>query len=240
MEEQRKKESRTLNNTLDFKKVLQDKMVELLEKPMLNEKGKAPLPFLPNEKGFCNTTAVKNAITGHEFKGLSQIVAKTYLHERGQDTDNILTFSQAYNAGTGVKAGERGFTMPFYNQKENKMVLTRYFSTSQVVNKEKLPYISQNQKKAFETVNSSKPSQYLASYLNCIQKGIGFKVKPEIASQFKEEFLKEIKADRKNLLKICNEASKIVYSKTEKHKEKTKEKELTKTKTVEHVTGIDR
>lgn len=230
-----------VKDTVPVTRIISDKMLELLEKPMLDEHGKAPVPFLPDKNGFCDTKAVKNAVTGWELSGLQQLAAKMYLHERGQGNDNVMTFQEAKTCNTGVRAGERGFYIPAYNPKTNKMFTVRYFSESQVWNKEKLPYVKTNEMRGepmTEEMESAEPAKYLGNYLKCVRNGRAFKPTPEVAAKFRENLTKELKTNRGNLLKIANEAAKI--ARPPKAQEKSQEKAKTKTRSQERVAELSR
>lgn len=227
-------------NTVNVVKIVGDKMSDLLKKPMYDEKGRASLPFLPNKEGFCETTPVMSATNGFRFDGIQQVTAKMYLHERGQDGDNILTFVQAAKAGTAIKKGEKGFYMPGWDYKNGKLTTSRFFAESQVANKEKLPYIptkdtkpqNQIQKDNWERADQSDPVVYMTEYLRAVQDNRAFKPSFEVAEKFKNNLMLAIQERPVELFKICNEASKTLWQEKQASKELNKQTEKTQEKTM--------
>ena len=178
------------------------------------------LPFLPNENGFCNVKAVKTA-AGYELKGANQLIAKMYLHERGVDNDNILTFRQAQNAKTSIRAGEKGFYLSFYDKEKNSNTVTRYFAESQTSNPDVLPYqpVKAESKKEKHVQISSDAQDYITNYLKCVNENRVFTASPEVAAEFKENFAKELEKSPMQIFKMGDRAAKEIFIETDKGKE---------------------
>ncbi len=193
-------------------------ITELQTKHMLDLLQKGNLPFIPDKKGFCDTRAVRNALTGYEFTGLNQILAKAYLHEKGLDGQNILTFEQANKCGAGIEKDSKAFLLSFQDmdkRDENgkaKLVINHYFAASQVKRPEKLPTLEQKAPLTTKAVASpsSEPSQYLAAYLACVKTGAPFAPSAEIAAAFSQKFKKALEAAPSNMFKIGRDAQKII------------------------------
>ena len=179
------------------------------------------LPFLPNEKGYCNVKAVKTAVSGYELTGANQLIAKAFLRERGMDNDNIITYNQAADLGSPVKVGEKAFHMSFYDKNTGKNIITRYFAEGQTRNPEILPYQKTTpESRQWPLVQESADAQdYITNYLSCVRENRAFKVSPEIAQSFKENFAAELKKGPLQIYKMGNLAEKQIYIKTEKGKE---------------------
>lgn len=178
------------------------------------------LPFLPNENGFCNVKAVKTA-AGYELQGANQLVAKMYLHERGVDNDNILTFRQAQNAKTSIRAGEKGFYLSFYDKEKNGNTITRYFAESQTTNPDILPYqpVKSESKKGKHIQISSEAQDYITNYLKCVNENRPFTASPEVVAAFKENFAKELEKSPMQIFKMGDRAAKEIFIETDKGKE---------------------
>ncbi|UTY30492.1 ArdC-like ssDNA-binding domain-containing protein [Treponema putidum] len=178
------------------------------------------LPFLPNENGFCNVKAVKTA-AGYELQGANQLIAKVHLHERGMDNDNILTFRQAHNIKTSIRAGEKGFYLSFYDKEHNKNTVTRYFAESQTTNPDIVPYqsVRPESKKEKHVQLSSDAQDYITNYLKCVNENRAFTASPEIAAEFKENFAKELEKSPMQIFKMGDRAAKEIFIETDKGKE---------------------
>ncbi len=178
------------------------------------------LPFLPNEKGFCNVKAVKTT-AGYELQGANQLIAKMYLHERGMDNDNILTFRQAHNTKTSIRAGEKGFYLSFYNKEKNCNSVKRYFAESQTNNLDVLPYqpVKPESKKERHVQLSSDAQDYITNYLKCVNENRAFTAPPEVAAEFKENFAKELEKSPMQIFKMGGRAAKEIFIETDKGKE---------------------
>lgn len=178
------------------------------------------LPFIPNENGFCNVKAVKTS-AGYELQGANQLIAKMYLHERGMDNDNILTFRQAHNAKTSIRAGEKGFYLSFYDQKKGANTVTRYFAESQTNNPDILPYqpVKAESKKEKHVQISSDAQDYITNYLKCVNENRAFTASPEVAAEFKENFAKELEKSPMQIFKMGDRAAKEIFIETDKGKE---------------------
>jgi hypothetical protein len=208
-------EEKMTNQTNDRKTGVTFKPItELQTEHMLDLLEKRNLPFLPDENGFCDTRAVRNALTGYEFTGINQIFAKAYLHEKGLDGHNILTFDQANKCGAGIKKDAKAFLLSFQDmdkRDENgkaKVVINHYFADSHVKRPEKLPSlwkISIYTKDSIEP-RFSNPSKYLGAYLLSIHYGIGFTPPSELAAEFSQKFKEALQASPSNLFKIGRDA----------------------------------
>jgi len=178
------------------------------------------LPFLPNENGFCNVKSVKTA-AGYELKGANQLIAKMYLHERGVDNDNILTFRQAQNAKTSIRAGEKGFYLSFYDQEKGANTVTRYFAESQTSKPDLIPYqpVKAESKKEKHVQISSDAQDYITNYLKCVNENRAFTASPEVAAEFKENFAKELEKSPMQIFKMGDRAAKEIFIETDKGKE---------------------
>jgi hypothetical protein len=193
-------------------------ITELQSEHILDLLEKGNLPFLPDKNGLCDTRPVRNALTGYEFTGINQILAKAYLQEKGLAGQNILTFEQANKCGAGIEKGAKAFQLSFQdkeNRDENgkaKVVINHYFAASQVKRPEKLPTLEQKkqlEKKVFASP-SSEPVQYLASYLACVKTGATFTPSTEIASTFSQKFKEALETSPSNLFRIGRDAQKIL------------------------------
>lgn len=208
-------EEKMTNQTNDRKTGVTFKPItELQTEHMLDLLEKGNLPFLPDKAGFCDTRAVRNALTGYEFTGINQIFAKAYLHEKGLDGHNILTFDQANKCGAGIKKDAKAFLLSFQDmdkRDENgkaKVVINHYFADSHVKRPEKLPSlwkISIYTKDSIEP-RFSDPSKYLGCYLLSIHYGIGFTPPSELAAEFSQKFKEALQASPSNLFKIGRNA----------------------------------
>lgn len=208
-------EEKMTNQTDDRKTGVTFKPItELQTEHMLDLLEKGNLPFLPDKAGFCDTRAVRNALTGYEFTGINQIFAKAYLHEKGLDGHNILTFDQANKCGAGIKKDAKAFLLSFQDmdkRDENgkaKVVINHYFADSHVKRPEKLPSlwkISIYTKDSIEP-RFSNPSKYLGAYLLSIHYGIGFTPPSELAAEFSQKFKEALQASPSNLFKIGRDA----------------------------------
>ena len=178
------------------------------------------LPFLPNENGFCNVKAVKTS-AGYELQGANQLIAKTYLHERGMDNDNILTFRQAQKAKTSIRAGEKGFYLSFYDQEKGANTVTRYFAESQTSKPDLIPYqpVKAESKKEKHVQISSDAQDYITNYLKCVNENRVFTASPEVAAEFKENFAKELEKSPMQIFKMGDRAAKEIFIETDKGKE---------------------
>ena len=178
------------------------------------------LPFLPNENGFCNVKAVKTS-AGYELQGANQLIAKMYLHERGVDNDNILTFRQAQNAKTSIRAGEKGFYLSFYDQEKGANTVTRYFAESQTSKPDLIPYqpVKAESKKEKHVQLSSDAQDYITNYLKCVKENRAFTTSPEVAAEFKENFAKELEKSPMQIFKMGDRAAKEIFIETDKGKE---------------------
>lgn len=178
------------------------------------------LPFLPNENGFCNVKAVKTS-AGYELQGANQLIAKTYLHERGMDNDNILTFRQAQKAKTSIRAGEKGFYLSFYDQEKGANTVTRYFAESQTSKPDLIPYqpVKAESKKEKHVQISSDAQDYITNYLKCVNENRAFTASPEVAAEFKENFAKELEKSPMQIFKMGDRAAKEIFIETDKGKE---------------------
>ncbi len=178
------------------------------------------LPFLPNENGFCNVKAVKTS-AGYEPQGANQLIAKTYLHERGMDNDNILTFRQAQKAKTSIRAGEKGFYLSFYDQEKGANTVTRYFAESQTSKPDLIPYqpVKAESKKEKHVQISSDAQDYITNYLKCVNENRAFTASPEVAAEFKENFAKELEKSPMQIFKMGDRAAKEIFIETDKGKE---------------------
>lgn len=178
------------------------------------------LPFLPNENGFCNVKAVKTS-AGYELQGANQLIAKMYLHERGVDNDNILTFRQAQNAKTSIRAGEKGFYLSFYDQEKGANTVTRYFAESQTSKPDLIPYqpVKAESKKEKHVQISSDAQDYITNYLKCVNENRAFTASPEVAAEFKENFAKELEKSPMQIFKMGDRAAKEIFIETDKGKE---------------------
>lgn len=214
-------------------RIINDKMLALLNSNMITRNGTeySSLPFLPNKNGFCNVKAVKS-INGYEFQGINQLVAKMYLHERGQDNDNIGTFMNFTHYGTSIRAGEKGFILPFYDKEKNRTSAVRYFSESQASDREKLPYVPTKEEQRYGfTQESANVQEYITNYLSCVHENRAFHVSAEVADKFRQNLASEIEKDSLSLFKICNQAAKRIYEMDiASGKIKTSEKSQTKEK----------
>ena len=212
-------EEKMTNQTKDGKVRLTFKPItEIQTEHILGLLEKENLPFLPDKAGFCDTRAVRNALTGYEFTGINQILAKAYLHEKGLDGQNILTFDQANKCGAGIKKESKAFQLSFQDmdkRDENgkaKVVINHYFAASQVKRMEKLPSIEQKHPLETKVVSSpsSQPAQYLAVYLACVKTGATFAPSAEIAAAFSQKFKEALQSSPSNLFKIGRDAQKIL------------------------------
>ena len=178
------------------------------------------LPFLPNKNGFCNVKSVKTT-AGYELQGANQLIAKMYLHERGVDNDNILTFRQAQKAKTSIRAGEKGFYLSFYDKEKNSNTVTRYFAESQTSNPDVLPYqsVKDESKKEKHVQLSSDAQDYITNYLKCVKENRAFTTSPEVAAEFKENFAKELDKSPMQIFKMGDRAAKEIFIETDKGKE---------------------
>lgn len=163
-----------------------------------------PLPFLPNERGECNTRAVHDA-NGYEFRGIQQLACKVYLYERGVPNDNVCTWRQAMKNHTVIKAGERGFLVPSFDKKTNKQKVLRYFAQSQTNKKENfyVPFKASKNIMPFEQ-KSSDIKNYIENYLQCVHEHRPFIVCDDVAKEFKIKLVNEIKNDSLALFKLCS------------------------------------
>ena len=189
---------------------------------------KQNLPFLPDKNGFCDTRPVRNALTGYEFTGINQILAKAYLHEKGLDGHNILTFDQANKCGAGIEKNAKAFSLSFQDMSKRdengkaKVVINHYFATSQVKRPEKLPSIEQNtQSKEVLLPSSPEPAQYLAGYLTCVKTGAAFTPSAEIAAKFSQKFKKALQSSPSNLFKIGRDAQRWMKEKAKEVSQST-------------------
>lgn len=206
-------------------KLQTEHMLDLLEKQNL--------PFLPDKNGFCDTRAVRNALTGYEFTGINQILAKAYLHEKGLDGQNILTFDQANKCGAGIEKNAKAFLLSFQDmdkRDENgkaKVVINHYFAASQVKRPEKLPTLEQKAPLTTKAVASpsSEPSQYLAVYLACVKTGAAFTPSAEIAATFSQKFKKALQSSPSNLFKIGRDAQRWINEKAKEVSQSTERAE---------------
>ena len=208
-------EEKMTNQTNDRKTGVTFKPItELQTEHMLDLLEKGNLPFLPDKAGFCDTRAVRNAQTGYEFTGINQIFAKAYLHEKGLDGHNILTFDQANKCGAGIKKDAKAFLLSFQDmdkRDENgkaKVVINHYFADSHVKRPEKLPSlwkISIYTKDSIEP-RFSNPSKYLGCYLLSIHYGIRFTPPSELAAEFSQKVKEGLQASPSNLFKIGRDA----------------------------------
>ncbi|WP_024468073.1 ArdC-like ssDNA-binding domain-containing protein [Treponema pedis] len=176
------------------------------------------LPFLPNKNGYCNVHAVKNTKSGYEFEGANQLIAKMYLHERGLDNDNILTFSQANDLKSPVKAGEKGFSLAFFDAKKNANTIARYFAEKQTKHLDILPYQETKEPSSKSTFKqmSSDPLDYLTNYLDCVKQNRAFTADPEVAAAFKQNFAKELDKSPFRIYELGAQANKQLWCQTEK------------------------
>lgn len=207
-------EKMTLANQQKDGKLTFKPITELQTEHMLDLLEKEKLPFLPDKNGFCDTRAVRNALTGYEFTGINQILAKAYLHEKGLDGQNILTFEQANKCGAGIKKESKAFQLSFQDmdkRDENgkvKVVINHYFADSHVKRPEKLPSLGKipiYTKDSIEPRHSD-PSTYLGCYLLSIHYGIGFTPPSELAAEFSQKFKEALQASPSNLFKIGRNA----------------------------------
>lgn len=211
-------EKMTLANQQKDGKLTFKPITELQTEHMLDLLEKEKLPFLPDKNGFCDTRAVRNALTGYEFTGINQILAKAYLHEKGLDGQNILTFEQANRCGAGIKKESKAFQLSFQDMDKRdesgraKLVINHYFAASQVKRPEKLPSIEQKPSLETKVVSSpsSEPAQYLAVYLACVKTGATFAPSAEIAVAFSQKFKEALEAAPSNMFKIGRDAQKIL------------------------------
>ena len=217
------KKKAAIKNDVSPMRYLNDKMLLSLEQENDN-RGNAPLPFLPNDKGVCNVKAVKD-VNGYELTGIQQLAAKMYLHERGMDNDNICTFMQATKHRTAIKAGEKGFWLPAYDKEHNKTKAVRYFAESQTYDKEKFPYVATNPIKtnAIFKQKSSNPQDYITNYLKCVHENRPFTAEKDVVQGFKQELIESIKQEPTTLYKICNQAAKQIRESASQNKDKPKE-----------------
>lgn len=228
-----KKGSEESRKSVSVTHIINDKMLSLLGQDRSDDK--PALPFLPNKNGYCDVKAVKT-INGYELQGLNQLVAKMYLHERGQGNDNIGTFKSFTDHGTSIRQGERGFTLPFYDKEEGKQKTIRYFAESQCKNREKLPYVP-TKEEAKTLANgqvtfvqeSANTQEYITNFLTCVHENRPFTVGAEVAEKFKQNLALEIEKNPLAIYKLCNEAAKTIreneLAKKEMNKENIKTKE---------------
>ena len=212
-------EEKTTNRTKDGKTGLTFKPItEIQTEHMLELLEKGNLPFLPDKDGFCDSRAVRSAVTGYQFTGLNQILAKAYLHEKGLDGHNILTFDQANKCGAGIKKDSKAFQLSFQDmdkRDENgkaKVVINHYFVDSQVKQPEKLPSLEKMPLLPKDSIepDSSDPPNYLGCYLISMQYGMGFTPPSELAAEFSQKFKEALQSSPSNLFKIGRDAQKCL------------------------------
>lgn len=208
-------EEKMTNQTNDRKTGVTFKPItELQTEHMLDLLEKGNLPFIPDKKGFCDTRAVRNALTGYEFTGINQILAKAYLHEKGLDGHDILTFDQANKCGAGIEKNAKAFSLSFQDMSKRdengkaKVVINHYFADSHVKRPEKLPWLEtvpQSTKDSIEP-RFSDPTKYLGCYLLSMHYGISFTPPAALAAEFSQKFKEALQASPSNLFKIGRDA----------------------------------
>lgn len=113
-----------------------------IQKSILNHTRNGSLCCLPDAQGQVDTAAVKNPVTGYIFTGLNQILAKQFVKDNNVPAMECVTFEQVQAAGTRLFGGARGFSAITVD-KNNRLTTTRYFSTAQALQPEKITALAQ-------------------------------------------------------------------------------------------------
>lgn len=163
-------------------------------------------PFLPNEKGEIVARPIYNANTGFCLNAKDliplQIVAKN--NQAANYSTIVATKSSIDAAQTSVKAGEKGF---FYNfkRKDGSIGTTQFFFPEQTEHPDRVIDVAAKRISAMQnryrensgnarvhgTVEITSPNaeEYLAKYIAACKTHSILKCAPEVAVEFKKNFL---------------------------------------------------
>lgn len=185
----------SLNNNKPFESAVSEKQFNGYFVPNHNAKiikaaiESGAAPFLPDQSGKITPKAIYNGNTGYCLNAKELIPLQI---QQGGRSDVVATFSTVNKAGTKIKENEKGL---FYNfrREDGTIGTAQFFFPEQTENAEavrnavkKNTAIKLN--KNIE-ITSANPEEYLASYVAACKSGASVSVSPEIAEQFKQNFM---------------------------------------------------
>lgn len=151
-------------------------------------------PFIP-QNGQIDSTLIYNANTGFALSAKDMIPVILVKAEKGYESNVVGTKKSFDNAGTQIKADEKGV---FYNFKgdDGEFHHSAYFFPEQSAEPGKLNEFAQKNFKNLqnlkgETIKISSPAvtEYLGAYIAACKSGAKVEVSPEIAEKFKANII---------------------------------------------------